>query len=276
LKLYNANANEIRLSDELQISHETATMYATIERLQTVNVIVAGTVGTPKEGYRYVSSTVTPSQISVQGLKSTVIDLTEIYIPAEMIDISNISRKTEYKIPISSILPEGVTLSSSETELKVVIDVELWETKQYAITQEQVTFEGAKEEYEYSLASDVLLLVKGFEEDLAVLDVTKFEPSVQVWDLKPGTHRKQILIRDLVGYTVDNSDSIYAIVYVEEKESEEDEDSSETKESSTKETTSQETTAKEATSQETTAKETVSKETTSKESSSESTSSSKN
>ena len=221
LRLYDANSKLIpNMDGALKLSRSSALMSATIDRMQTVTVIVAGTTGTPAEGYRFLASSVTPRTIPVQGLKSNVADFTELSIPAEAIDITGISAKRDYQIDISAYLPDGVKLSGSDGIVTVTIEVEPVVSRTFEIHSDNIMLMGDDPDlYEYFIREiGIDVTVTGFEEDLDVFKVDKLMPVIDVTDLEAGTHRVKIATSAVPGYRIDNADDLYTYVTIRERE----------------------------------------------------------
>ncbi len=227
LKLYDAN-NRVITDSSLQLSSSNALMSATIDRLQTVTVIVNGTVGTPAEGYRYLSSAVSPQTLTVQGLKGAVADFTEVYIPAEAIDITGISGQKDYQVDVTRYFPDGVRLSDGDGIVTVHIDVEPVTSRRFEIRPGDILIYGEEDDYEYSLRSmEVDVLVQGFDEDLDVFRVSKLGPAVDVSGLEEGYHEVTIEINNVAGYRIENAEELVTYVTVKKKEAPSSESESE-------------------------------------------------
>ncbi|MBR3036185.1 MAG: hypothetical protein IKI54_02705 [Lachnospiraceae bacterium] len=220
LQLYDANNKIISNSDHaLTLEPAVSLLSATIDRLQNVYVIVSGTVGEPAEGYQYLSSSVSPSTISVQGLKSNVADFTELRIPADAIDITGISGKKDYQIDLSQYLPEGVKLSGNDGIVTVTIEVESVVSRIFRITAEDIRIYGDEGLYDYFLRDiDVEVEVTGFEEDLDLFQVSSLAPTIDVTDLTEGYHNVPVLVSSVPGYRIENKDSLRTSVNVRLKE----------------------------------------------------------
>ncbi len=215
LELYDANGKVISNSDgALKLSKETAVLSATVTRIKNVNIIIEGTTGTPAEGYRYVSCTVAPSNIAVRGLKSVVADLSEIYIPADELNIDGISENTTYTVDITPYLPEGVTLAEGST-VDINVEVEHLEVMYFMMPSTSIKLVGGTSDNEYSIRDSALnIRVRGFKEDLEQLSDDSFTASVDVTGLTEGTHRLKVKVEEITGYTIDNADNLYVTVQI--------------------------------------------------------------
>ena len=242
--LYDANDQLISNdSGTFDVAVETVTLTATISRRQTVNIRVAGVKGEPASGYRYLSCTVEPENLGVRGPKSVLADLTEIFIPEDVIDISGISEDHVYTVDISPYLPDGVSLESDNSFVSVRVSVEAVTERTMVIPRENIALSGRNSDYEYEIRTpSVSLLVKGFKEDLDVLTISTLAPEVNVSGLAPGTYYLPLKITEPSGYIFENDKDVYVYVNVtgDEPETEETKptETEETKPTETKETDS--------------------------------------
>ena len=214
--LYDANDRLIPNTDgALTLSQSTAILNATISRRAMAYVRVSGVTGEPADGYRYLSCTVDPESIAVRGLKSSLADLTEIFIPDDVIDISGISESRIYTVDITPYLPEGISLEGSEPYVNVLVSVEAVTEKNVTIPAENIALKGTRSGlmYEFRTAS-VNLLVKGFQEDLDVLTLSSLAPSADVSQIGTGTHYVKVDVNRVPGYTYENADNLRVYITV--------------------------------------------------------------
>ena len=241
LNLYDANDNVIPNSDGmLKLSDDTVNMTAAVSRMRTVKVIVGGTTGVPAEGNRYVSSSVNPETISVYGLKSNIADFSEVTIPAEDVNIEGIAAERDYLLDITKYLPEGVNLADEDGTVTVHVVVEPLTTERKQISTGLISVNGQSEEYLYSIRDNsISVAVKGFREDLDMLDPAQLAPYIDVTGLAPGIHRVPVHITPVAGYYFDNAEGLSVSISVtenpaytsSEETEEESEEESETEES---------------------------------------------
>ena len=222
--LYDANDRLILNSDNaLTLSETTVRLTAVISRRQSVYVRVAGVTGEPADGFRYLSCKVEPETIGVRGLKSSLADLTEVFIPGDVIDISGISEDTVYPVDVTPYLPDGIELEGSSGMVNVIVSVEAVTEKTVTIPAENIGIVGAREGYHYEFRTpSVSLTVRGFQEDLDVLTLSSLSPKVIVAELGAGTYYLKVEINTVPGYTYVNVDSlrIYLTVSSDEPETE--------------------------------------------------------
>lgn len=93
-------------------------------KLQTDIKIVVGTSGTPASGYEVEKVTTTPELITVVGTDEALLALKEsgncIEVPAEEVDVSDMSADVTTKIDISKYLPENIRLAKDVSSSVIV------------------------------------------------------------------------------------------------------------------------------------------------------------
>lgn len=220
LELYDGNNQPIR-DTMLSIQPASVEMTAIVSRVRTSDVKLLGTVGAVQTGYRYVSSEVEPEVVSVYGLKSTVADLSEIYIPDTAIDITGLTGDQEYILDIREYLPEGVSLlNESDANITVTVHVEALITETFPIQASDLILTGQNDSFEYEIDTDGLTLnVTGLEEDVKVFKISDAAPTVNLTGLSEGVHLVRVTVSRPAGYTYENANALTAKVTVKVKES---------------------------------------------------------
>lgn len=255
LGLYDANGKAIN-DEMLKLSQSEVTMRAIVTRMATVPVKLEGVNGTPASGFKYLSYTVDPAEVLVYGLKSSIAALEEIRIPSSMVDVEGISENTEYKIDISSLIPDGISLADSNSIVTLTVMVEALEVKTVTIPAQQIHIIGMSEDKEYHISNAYIRLnVRGFKEDLQVLDESIIPISIDVTDLIAGTHTVPVNVGEISGYKYDNVDSLSVSVVIEDKKEETEDEPKDEEEDATKKETEESTSSVESTSAETSEKE---------------------
>lgn len=153
--------------------------------------------GTPAEGYYLTSLSCVPETVNVYGTKSVLEELTEIDIPASVIDITGANSKTEYTIDVTPYLPEAVKLSD-ETAGNVVVTVmvERDGTRTILLPVGAVRINNLDESLsaEVETTGELEVLFAGKEELLEKLDI-KNAASIDLRDYKkPGTYEVPVNI----------------------------------------------------------------------------------
>ena len=217
LALYDAN-DRVITNENLTMSRDKTVISAVLKRITTASIRLEGVTGEPAYGIRYLASSIIPDRVTVLGLKSTLADLSDITIPADAIDISGITENTSFLLDIRNYMPDGVEFAGDDPSIEVMIYVEKLETRVIQIPPTDIHIRNQKDNCTYELSSSTLLLrVKGFAEDLEVLNVASLEPSIDVTGLSDGRYRVKVDFVGLAGYTLENGDSLYTYVDVIEE-----------------------------------------------------------
>lgn len=197
-RLYDGNGNEVN-SSRLTLSNETVTVSAKI--LVTKNVSLNFSVmGVPESGYRVIGVAGTPTAVWVKGTASVINPLTELAIPAELIDVSGSRGDISTTIDITELLPDGVSLVNvTDGKVTVTVQIEQVKTNRYMVRAEQIAIEGTEEGREVRIVSSfVSVPISGLQEDLDRLDAGNITGSIDVTGLEAGTHQLPVRL-DLDG-----------------------------------------------------------------------------
>lgn len=233
LFLLDGNGNIIGETSGFSYERTTVMVRATVSNTQSVKVLVGGTTGAPLPGFRYVTSTVIPETISVQGLKSAVADFTELTIPANYIDISGASESAEYEIDLTDLLPKNVTVIGTAV-VKVKVEIEAEQTETFRLLSSDLILLNGNENYEYVPDEiDYEITVTGLKEDLEKFNVSVLRPTVDLSSCVIGKNICKIRCENVSGYTkIAGAEGLSVNITVREKESE-NKETEETKNSET-------------------------------------------
>ena len=164
---------------------------------------------------------------SVTGDEQALAELDEIWIPAEELEMSDLTERTEKIIKVSSYLPEDVMLVEENADSVVVsIQIEQPGVKNYEVSTSSITVNNLSENLQLSYgAVDFEIQVKGPAETLKVFSTAK---KVSI-DLKnysvPGVYFVPVSIDLPDGCTMVSDVEIEIIL--DEKEEEQDQEDQE-------------------------------------------------
>ena len=123
LRIIDKNQEELTESmmNSLEIDNNGIVFVTTrLWKVQTDVKLEAGYTGTPQEGYTVGEVTTVPDTISITGsdeaLENLKKDGNTVWVPENLVDISEKSRDIEKKINLTDILPEGLRLTSGSSE----------------------------------------------------------------------------------------------------------------------------------------------------------------
>lgn len=144
---YDVNG-EIIDTTKLEMSVESVRITAQILNTKDVPLALA-TMGTPAEGYQLVKVFCEPTTVRVKGTAAVLNTLDKITIPAEVLDLTEVTSTIDKTIDISTYLESGVSLViSSDAKVNVTAEIEPIETREYQIPVSNITSSGLKSGYQ--------------------------------------------------------------------------------------------------------------------------------
>lgn len=205
---YDANGNEITMSEQVQIEGGEVAYSVNILRLKEVplNFIVAGNVA---QGYKYAGAEATVASVTIAGESSDLESISEIRIQNPTLNVEGATEDVTTTVDLNDYLPTGVTLSGMDNSvINVTLKVEPLETERYTVSGSSVSLIGEQTSYDYSVNTEsVTVRIEGLAEDLAQISSSDLTLSADVSDLGDGTYTVPVTVT----INSDNSD-LYEVV----------------------------------------------------------------
>ena len=208
--LYDANESIIPNTDgALEMSAETVTLTAAVDRILTVPVEAEGVTGMPANGIRHTLTAVSPQEIRVVGLPEKLAGFTKLTLPREDINVTGISENRDYTLLASNYLPEGVSLYETEDEITVHVYVESVLARRYEIPLSSIEILNRKDNMIYEIfTQSVPITVVGFAEDLDRFDTRMVRLFADLESYTPGNYSVPIRIENNSGYTLADTEDL--------------------------------------------------------------------
>lgn len=180
-----ANGNQVpNIEIDPQRAHVTITV---AQQLATRTLPIAPQLtGTPAPGFRITAVTVDPLVVTVSGEASVVSQLQS----AQTAPLDVTGRTSDLEAEVSLALPDGVTVSGSDT-VRIMLSIEQETgTQTFGVG---VALSGELAGYSYSVSPDhVNVTLGGSTLNLGSLDPASLIATANVSDLTPGTHTVQL------------------------------------------------------------------------------------
>lgn len=148
-------------------------------------------------GYEFTEITFEPQKVSVAGKEEDLESVTSINIPASVLRMNELMKKTEKVVKIAEYLPENIQLTDENADsIVVTISIEKNGTKSYEVTVGNIKVKNLNEDFVLTLetADSIELLVRGTKE---LLDAYEPEGHVSI-DLqsydKAGTYTVKVKV----------------------------------------------------------------------------------
>ena len=181
---------------KLEKSVETVRISAQILNTKEVALSLS-TTGMLAEGYQLLGIKSNPVSVQVKGTAALLNTLDKIDIPAEVLDLSNVTSSIEKTIDISTYLPNGVSLViSSDAKVNVTAEIEPVITKEYRLPVSSITAEGLPAGYTIAYTEQYIPVnVTAGKSTLDILNVAEIRGVISVDGLEEGTHVVTVAIQ---------------------------------------------------------------------------------
>ena len=191
LVLYDANGNEL---NQTQMSNNLGEdgLSVSVEVMKVKGIpVVFDVEGSPAEGYKYSGCVSTPESVQVCGKSEDIDKISEIDVPASVIDISGASEPIKLSVDITPYLPEGVELVDENSgNVKVTVKIEQEGTLSVDFMVSSIRINNLAENLQVSYEPDAEITFRftGDEDLLDTLDISN-AVSVDLSDYdRPGTY----------------------------------------------------------------------------------------
>lgn len=216
LILYDANNNVI---DQTLLANNLGEEGVTVdvELFQTKNVSLKFDTSklSAAEGYSISGISYEPQEVQVSGEEDVIKELSEIRIPAEELERTGLTQRTEVTIDIQPYLPDGVTLTDvNANNVVVVISVNQPGARSFEVSTSSIVVNNLADDLELSYGNtvDLEIQIKGPDE---VLDNLSLAKKVSI-DLKnytaAGTYKVPVTVDVPKGCNVVNEVTVEIIL----------------------------------------------------------------
>ena len=221
LVLYDANGNELNQSQiENNLGKNGLSVSVEVLRVKSIPVVFDVT-GAPAEGYKYTGCTSTPESVQVCGKSEDIDKMSEIDVPASLIDISGASESVEMTVDIKPYLPAEVELvdeNSANVTVTVKIEEEGTLSIDFMVSSIKLNNLAENLQVSYEPDAEITLRFTGDEDLLDTLDISN-AVSVDLGDYdEPGTYYVPVRVNLPAGISLDGQVSVRLIL--EEKTTE--------------------------------------------------------
>lgn len=195
---YDADENVVDTT-KLKTSINTVSINAKILNTKDVALEFA-TSGKPAEGYVATGISYTPNTtVRIKGEAEVLNPINKISIPAEVLDLTDLTDSIETTVDISSYLPEGTSLVlASDAKIAVKVTVEPIETKLLEIPVSNLTVGDLGAGYQAEFMTDTVLIeVSGARSVLEGLKEADIKGIADASGLNNGEHLLKVTFDSL-------------------------------------------------------------------------------
>lgn len=208
LVLYDANDNVIdQTLLENNLGKEGVYVYVELYQIKNVPVKVDTSLITAESGYTIDDISVEPQEIGVAGSKTNLAEIDEINIPAEALEKSGLTERTEETVDVTPYLPANITLADENSgNVVVTINVGQPGTQTYEVSTASITVNNLANglDISYGTTVDLAVQVRGAPDVLKQFTIAK-KVSIDLKDYtEPGTYEVPVQVNLPDGCTLVN------------------------------------------------------------------------
>lgn len=200
--LLDSNGNRI---DTTRLSLSQSTVKVTVSFVNVKEVPIAlESSAEENENVDIENISISPSTVRIMGDSSILNDITEIQIPASVIDLSTIDSDITTTVDISRYLPAGASLTiDNEPEVKVEIKVTREKTIQLDVPIGNISVRNLAQGKQYKFDSETIQVsIKGLPSTIKEVTGDSLTGRINVDGLSDGEHTVRVEMDEDESYTI--------------------------------------------------------------------------
>lgn len=217
---YDANGNALD-SNKLEFSNSQISVNVNLLRTKSVPLTVT-TEGTPALGYAVTQLNFAPEEeVLISGSEADLSKINSISIP---VDVSGRTTNLETEEEIANYLPEGIRIADKTTAVSINIVIEPKEQREFILLTSQIAILNAPEQYQIKYQtpnnSNLMVRLMGESNIINKLTSTDINASIDLKDLKAGSHNLKVTVEVPEGVMVVTSPTMTVELVEENAEAE--------------------------------------------------------
>jgi YbbR domain-containing protein len=173
----------------------------------TISAVVLGTKefpvnfsseGTPENGYQVVKITSDPETIRLKGTAAALNGAVAIDVPAELLDVSNLTDNLTTTIDISEYLPDGCEpLNKSQTVIAVTVWIERYTSRSFTVPVSSIAVDGLDSSLNLTYANaTVEVTLGGLSSRLNEVNTSSIRLVMDVTDFTAGSYTVDLALEE--------------------------------------------------------------------------------
>ena len=208
LVLYDANDNVIdQTLLEKNLGKEGVSVNVELYQIKNVPVKIDTSLISAESGYTIEDISVEPQEIGIAGSKADLAEIDEINIPAEELEVSGLTERTEETVDVTPYLPQNIMLADENAgNVVVTINVGQPGTQTYEVSTASITVNNLADglDISYGTTVDLAIQVRGASDVLKQFTIAK-KVSIDLKDYTdPGTYYVPVQVNLPDGCTLVN------------------------------------------------------------------------
>lgn len=199
-----AKGNEVN-TDKLNVSRKTIRLKIDIFPTKWVPVNFAVS-GEPAEGYEMTGYEPNLESVKIAASREQLASISAIDVPSGTIDITGLEQDSVLSAELSTYLPNGCTIVSSENKLEVDVKLEKIVTAGIEVPVRDINISGISNDYEYEITSGgrntITIEVSGRESVINQVTAADLTLSADVSGRGGGRYKIPVTVADSDRFTV--------------------------------------------------------------------------
>lgn len=199
-----AKGNEVN-TDKLNVSRKTIRLKIDIFPTKWVPVNFAVS-GEPAEGYEMTGYEPNLESVKIAASREQLASISAIDVPSGTIDITGLEQDSVLSAELSTYLPNGCTIISSENKLEVDVKLEKIVTAGIEVPVRDINISGISNDYEYEITSGgrntITIEVSGRESVINQVTAADLTLSADVSGRGGGRYKIPVTVADSDRFTV--------------------------------------------------------------------------
>lgn len=199
-----AKGNEVN-TDKLNVSRKTIRLKIDIFPTKWVPVNFAVS-GEPAEGYEMTGYEPNLESVKIAASREQLASISAIDVPSGTIDITGLEQDSVLSAELSTYLPNGCTIVSSENKLEVDVKLEKIVTAGIDVPVRDINISGISNDYEYEITSGgrntITIEVSGRESVINQVTAADLTLSADVSGRGGGRYKIPVTVADSDRFTV--------------------------------------------------------------------------
>lgn len=202
LTLFDADGNEYA-DDNLEMTVNEVELAASVGAAKTVPIRYAGTSGQPEAGYVVLKVELSAQEAVLSGEPQQLDQISEIVIPAEALNVSNLSSDRTIRLRLSDYIGAELKVASDNI-LTVTIKITDANSREFSYGTQNIRFEGLKAGYRAEVVNEsaISLIISGSPEAVNSLRTEDIFAYVNLTGQAEGLHTLSVQFKLPQGCTL--------------------------------------------------------------------------
>lgn len=197
-KIYDKNGDKVSISD-CTLSQNETNVEVTLYKTKTIPLKIS-TTGSPNNYYKLKSLKTNVTEIAIAGEDEILEKISSI---DAIVDITGLSKNTTKILNLKEFLPQGTELVDEDLSVNVELELEGFKTKTFEINLKDISLKNLGENLSCTVSNEKWnVQVSAIEDTLDDLDVTDFQPYLDLTNLTEGEYNLNLQFTEITDVVI--------------------------------------------------------------------------